>query len=407
MSSLIPRLHALWTKETLALLRDRHGLAALFVMPVIFILVMTMALHDAFMPGASIDVAYAVVDLDNSPQSQALVRRLDKSGSFRRIAVGQDLESAHEGIRQNQYALVLALPAKFGERLLAPAGADGQPTEPLTLLVDPTLNPALQLAFRNQTAAALGAIRADELTRRASKLFGLPVSPNAERDWPDEIVSVAVQNQRSIRPPSSVQQNVPAWLVFAMFFVVIPIASIFIIERQQGTLQRLRAIGLPFGYILAGKLLPFFIVNQLQAVLMVLVGMYIVPMLGGEALQMPAGISLFHWWLVAASVSLAAVAFALLVASLTRTSQQAVVVGGVGNILMGAIGGIMVPKFMMPAAMQRLAEWSPMAWGLDGFHTVMLRHGGFDAILPDLLKLLTFAVLSLIAAVWLNRSNQS
>ena len=407
MSSLIPRLHALWTKETLALLRDRHGLAALFVMPVIFILVMTMALHDAFMPGASIDVAYAVVDLDNSPQSQALVRRLDKSGSFRRIAVGQDLESAHEGIRQNQYALVLALPAKFGERLLAPAGADGQPTEPLTLLVDPTLNPALQLAFRNQTAAALGAIRADELTRRASKLFGLPVSPNAERDWPDEIVSVAVQNQRSIRPPSSVQQNVPAWLVFAMFFVVIPIASIFIIERQQGTLQRLRAIGLPFGYILAGKLLPFFIVNQLQAVLMVLVGMYIVPMLGGEALQMPAGISLFHWWLVAASVSLAAVAFALLVASLTRTSQQAVVVGGVGNILMGAIGGIMVPKFMMPAAMQRLAEWSPMAWGLDGFHTVMLRQGGFDAVLPDLLKLLTFAALSLTAAVWLNRSNQS
>ena len=407
MSSLIPRLHALWTKETLALLRDRHGLAALFVMPLIFILVMTMALHDAFMPGASIDVAYAVVDLDNSPHSQALVRRLDKSGSFRRIAVGQDLETALQGIRQNQYALVLALPAKFGERLLAPAGADGQPTEPLTLLVDPTLNPALQLAFRNQTAAALGAIRADELTRRAGKLFGLPISPTAERDWPDEIVSVAVQNQRSIRPPSSVQQNVPAWLVFAMFFVVIPIASIFIIERQQGTLQRLRAIGLPFGYILAGKLLPFFIVNQLQAVLMVLVGMYIVPMLGGEALQMPAGISLFHWWLVAASVSLAAVAFALLVASLTRTSQQAVVVGGVGNILMGAIGGIMVPKFMMPAAMQRLAEWSPMAWGLDGFHTVMLRQGGFDAVLPDLLKLLTFAALSLFAAVWLNRSNQS
>ena len=61
----------------------------------------------------------------------------------------------------------------------------------------------------------------------------------------------------------------------------------------------------------------------------------------------------------------------------------------------------------MTAPLSRLAAWSPMAWGLDGFHTVMLRHGGFDAILPDLLKLLTFAALSLIAAVWLNRSNQS
>lgn len=399
----LPRLWALWSKETKALLRDRHGLAALFVMPVIFILVMTMALHDAFMPGASIDVAYAVVDLDNSPQSQALVRRLDKSGSFRRIASGQNIDAARQGIRENRYALALTLPPKFGERLLAPAGADGQPTEPLTLLLDPALNPALQLAFRNQAAAALGAIRADELTRRAGKLFGLPVSPDAERDWPDEIVSIAIQNQRSIRPPSSVQQNVPAWLVFAMFFVVIPLASIFIIERQQGTLQRLRAMGLPFRFILAGKLLPFFVVNQLQAVLMVLVGIHIVPQLGGEALQMPEGLALFHWWLVAAAVSIAAVSFALLVASLTHTSQQAVVVGGVGNILMAAVGGIMVPKFMMPATMQRLAEWSPMAWGLDGFHTVMLRHGGFDAILPSLLSLLLFAVLALTAAIWLNR----
>ena len=46
-------------------------------------------------------------------------------------------------------------PAPGWRTLLAPAGADGQPTEALTLLVDPTLNPALQLAFRNQTSAAL------------------------------------------------------------------------------------------------------------------------------------------------------------------------------------------------------------------------------------------------------------
>ena len=101
-------------------------------------------------------------------------------------------------------------------------------------------------------------------------------------------------------------------------------------------------------------------------------------------------------------LALAAVAFALLVASLTRTSQQAVVVGGVGNILMGAIGGIMVPKFMMPAAMQTLAEFSPMAWGLQGFHTIMLRHGGFADILQPVVPLLACAAAALAAAVWLN-----
>ena len=397
-------LTALWRKETLALLRDRHGLAALFVMPVIFILVMTMALHDAFMPGAAIDVGYAIVDLDGSPHAQSLVKRLDKAGSFRRVAAPADVDTARAGLRASRYALVLVLPKGFGERLLTPGGADGQPTAPLTLLVDPTLNPALQLAFRNQTSAALGTLRADELSQRASQLFGLPSSGKPlEREWADEIVSEAVQNDRNVRPPSSVQQNVPAWLVFAMFFVVIPISSIFITERQQGTLQRLVTMGLPFRHVLLGKLLPFFAVNQIQALLMVAVGLYIVPLFGGEALVMPVGAGMLHWWLVAAAVSLAAVACALLVASIAKTTQQATIVGGVGNILMGAIGGIMVPKFMMPGAMQTLAECSPMAWGLNGFHTVMLRHGDFAAILPDLLKLLAFAAAALAVAIWLNR----
>lgn len=400
------RLTALWRKETLALLRDRHGLAALFVMPTIFILVMTMALHDAFMPGAAIDVGYAIVDLDGSAHSQSLARRLTKTGSFRLADTPGDVEAARQAIRDGRYALALVLPRGFGERLLAPAGADGQATEPLSLLVDPTLNPALQLSFRNQTSAALGTLRADELTRSAGKLFGLPTpTQSAERDWPDEIVSTAVQNDRSIRPPSSVQQNVPAWLVFAMFFVVIPISAILIAERQQGTLQRLAAMGLPFRFVLLGKLLPFFVVNQIQAVSMVAVGIWAVPLFGGEALVMPAGIGLFHCWLVAAAVSLAAVACALLVASLAQTTQQSTIVGGIGNILMAAIGGIMVPKFMMPGAMQTLAEWSPMAWALNGFHTVMLRDGGFSAILPDLLKLLACAALAIAAASWLNRSH--
>lgn len=400
------RLTALWRKETLALLRDRHGLAALFVMPTIFILVMTMALHDAFMPGAAIDVGYAIVDLDGSAHSQSLARRLNKTGSFRLADTVAEADAARQAIRDGRYALALVLPQGFGERLLAPAGVDGQATEPLTLLLDPTLNPALQLAFRNQTGAALGTLRADELTRRAGKLFGLPVAADtAERDWPDEIVSIAVQNDRSIRPPSSVQQNVPSWLVFAMFFVVIPISAILIAERQQGTLQRLAAMGLPFRFVLLGKLLPFFVVNQIQAVSMVAVGIWAVPLFGGEALVMPAGIGLFHCWLVAAAVSLAAVACALLVASLAQTTQQSTIVGGIGNILMAAIGGIMVPKFMMPGAMQTLAEWSPMAWALNGFHTVMLRDGGFSAILPDLLKLLACAALAIAAASWLNRSH--
>ena len=383
---------------------DRDNTACrLFIMPAIFILVMTMALRDAFSPGTTIDVAYVVVDLDQSVHSKALTQRLDKGAVFRRLEGGNDPDAARQGILAKRQALALVLPKGFGERLLTPAGADGQPTEQLQLLIDPTLNrPSARLP--QQIMAALGGVRADELTVRAGKLFGLPTAAGgtANQDWPDEIRSIAVRNDQSAQLPSSVQQNVPAWLIFAMFFVVIPVSSIFIIERQQGTLQRLRAMGLPFHLILAGKLLPFFLVNQVQAVMMVLVGIFVVRYSAARPWKSPKSAAAPQLVGVSAAVSLAAVAWALLIASLARTSEQATIVGGIGNILMGAIGGIMVPKFIMPATMQKLAAISPMAWGLEGFHNVMLRHGSFADILPNLVQLLVFAALSLLAAIWLN-----
>ena len=113
------RLIALWRKETLALLRDRHGLAALFVMPVIFILVMTMALHDAFMPGAAIDVGYAIVDLDGSPHSQSLVRRLNKTGSFRHVATVAQADTARQAIRDGRAGAWLSGKAYKAARRMA------------------------------------------------------------------------------------------------------------------------------------------------------------------------------------------------------------------------------------------------------------------------------------------------
>ena len=50
------------------------------------------------------------------------------------------------------------------------------------------------------------------------------------------------------------QQNVPAWLVFGAFFVVIPLSNTLIRERQQGTLRRLRTMPVGQGTLLVGKL---------------------------------------------------------------------------------------------------------------------------------------------------------
>ena len=158
------------------------------------------------------------------------------------------------------------------------------------------------------------------------------------------------------------------------------------------------SLRVPFSLLLFGRIVPYCAVNLVQAALMLAAGVTLVPWLGGEALALPA-----RWDLLAAvtfATSLAAVGWGLLVAVTSRTLEQATVIGGVGNILAAAIGGIMVPRFVMPESMQTLANASPMAWALDGFHAVLLRQGAAADIAAPCAKLVLLALVLLGAALW-------
>ena len=353
------RLVALWTKEWIALSRDLHGLAVLFLMPAAFIAIMSLALSDTF---GERRVKFAVLGKPELAQPLA-------GHGFHAVPPPPDEPAARDAVRRGDLPLVLVV-------------KDWSAGD-FHLLVDPSLPQPLLFAFQMRVlAAANGASPADLLQSFPTEVVGAPASSNAGG-------------------LSSVQQNVPAWLIFGMFFVVLPLASLFIVERRDGTLARLAAQRVPFPLILAGKIGPYFLINLAQAGLMLLVGRSVVPWLGGEALALPARWDLLL--LAAACTSVAALGWGLLVAVAARTLEQATVIGGVGNILAAALGGIMVPRFVMPQAMQRWAELSPMAWALDAFHAVMLRGGAAAALAPQCLKLLALGAALLAAAFWLHR----
>jgi len=223
-----------------------------------------------------------------------------------------------------------------------------------------------------------------------------PQPPNATM-----LALVQAERYASSGPrPSAVQQNVPAWLVFGMFFVIASLSNLFVQERSTGALARLQSLGVPNLSLLASKALPYLGVNAVQAALMLAVGVWVMPLIGGEALSL-AGI---HWsalLLALGAVSLAAVGTALALACAVRTHAQASAVGPIVNVLMAAIGGIMVPKFIMPAFMQRLAELSPMNWGLEALLNVLLRGGDVASTLPYALRLGGFAALMFAVALLL------
>jgi ABC-2 type transport system permease protein len=374
------RLLALWLKEWLALSRDIHGLAVLFLMPAVFIAVMSLALSDVY-KGDGRGVDFAVISADGAKAAAQIARDIAGEG-WRPIPPPADEAAAREAVRRGSPGLVLLAPSGFGDGLGPPPGQAG--SAPLRLLADPAL-PAVQLV--------------------AFQLRVLGVALGAKPSAMAQMFSVEVVGNPRGGRPSSVQQNVPAWLIFGMFFVVMPISALFIVERRDGTLARLVSQRVPFSMLLLGKVGPFFLINLAQAALMLLAGRTLVPWLGGETLVLPARWDLL--FLVAASTSLAAIGWGLLVAVGARTLEQATVIGGVGNILAAALGGIMVPRFVMPQAMQRVTELSPMAWALDGFHAVILRQGGAADIAASCAKLLALAAVLLGAALWLHHRRRT
>jgi ABC-2 type transport system permease protein len=377
-------------KESLLLTRDLHGLALLFVMPLAFVLIMSLALQDQFALRAGQRPAVLVIDHDGSTASKALLDGFTADAAFdvQRAATIPAEDELRLRLRDGDYAFALVLEKGFGASLATQPAAGTPPS--VGVIVAPDTGKQMEAIFIGTLRAALGR----ERLRAVLAAVGAPAGEQSAGN--DINLRYAYGSAAGGEMPSAVQQSVPGWLVFGVFFVVVPLSNTFIRERQLGTLRRLRSTNLSRGTILLGKLIPYFAVNQLQVVLMLAAGCWLVPLLGGEALRI--GGSWLALAAIAACLSIAALGLALLIAVVSRTTEQATLLGGTGNILLAAIGGIMVPKFVMPEGMRQVAEWSPMSWGLEGFLDVMLRGGGLAAIAPEAVGLTALGLVAILLA---------
>jgi len=373
-------LRALMKKELLALSRDLFGMAALFLMPAVFIVVMSMALKDVYSPAVK-PLAYAVENLDQGKVAARLLDRWAKEAGAPLPLPERWREDLQAG--RLQYVLVVepGFSAQMGE-----LGSKGEAK--LRLLAEPGLDHALFESRRARLIAEAAQLRAELLLAQLD--LGINVQALAGRP------TVVAERTTAGPRPTAVQQNVPAWLVFGMFFVVASITGLFVEERDCGALARLRSLGAQPWQLIMGKTAPYLLVNVVQAALMLAVGVWLMPVIGGEGMSLQG----VHWdalLLMVLAVGLAAVSLALAVACLVSTHGQAATIGPVLNILMAALGGVMVPTFIMPPVMREIARFSPMNWGLEGLLDVLLRSGDIASVLPEAGKLGAFALLMLAA----------
>ncbi|RRS30012.1 MAG: ABC transporter [Epsilonproteobacteria bacterium (ex Lamellibrachia satsuma)] len=367
---------AMIRKEFLLVLRDKQALMALFIMPAVFILIMSVSMRDIFSQD-TVHFDVSIDDLDTSEISKNLTAKIIKNKNFHIV-------------HKKDAQFIIQMPKGFGNI------EDEQNKTKLNIFVQGTVKSDVLEMFKSKLLKNIVKLELNVMKMRlgefsdeaANSIDLISLSSN-------DLFNVTYNKNKDI--PNSTQQSVPAWIVFGMFFIIIPMSTIYINERKQNTLARLNSMNISIFSITFSKIIPYLFIAQVQMWVMVAVGMFIVPLFNTPALEINGSVIALIFLSFALSIS--AIGLSTLIAASANSSEQATTIGGILNILLGSIGGVMVPKFIMPESMQKLADISPMSWGLDGFLDIFLKGGNFFMVLNESLMLIFFGIIALMISM--------
>lgn len=196
---------------------------------------------------------------------------------------------------------------------------------------------------------------------------------------------------------------VPSYTVMFAFFLVLTMGWLFVSERRQGTLKRLRAAPVSRAEVLLGKLTPCLALSLAQGAFLLLAGKLVFGMRWGPA-DWPLWKQVVWLLPVVGTTSLAAMGLALLVAALARTEAQVAIYGTLLVLILAGVSGCLMPRDLMPEQMKELSLVTPHAWALDAYAQLLLSaHPNLVIVGQACLALTLFGVAFASVAWWVLR----
>jgi ABC-type Na+ efflux pump permease subunit len=408
----------IWTlakKDLRLLLRDPRAVVVLLAMPLIFILVLGVSLGEGFGQKPDDRLRISVVDLDKPfldvvtkkelTWSKTVARDLAQTAGIR-VEVIPTLAEAEELVRTGKRAAVIVFGPQFSEKMtlssFLPGGVnplfrDGVDLKALDskILVDPTQLTAASIIEQVGQVTMLRVVLPWMIGRAFEKIgdqMGAFVKNALQKMFPNynlmgttwqaltraeergekgaEVSIYGSEKGTGLlgRGAQRYQTLVPSYTVMFAYFLVLTVGWLFVAERRQGTLKRLRAAPLSRTEILLGKLLPCFALSIAQGLFLLLAGKLIFDMSWGDH---PAWLLL-----VVFTTSLSAMGLALLVASVARSEAQVAIYGTLLVLVLAGISGcLMGDRELMPENMQQFSLITPQAWALIAYKQLLANPG--------------------------------
>jgi len=422
-------MHKLWVstyKEFLLLTRDIGGIAILFIMPLVLIVTITLIQDSTFKTVNESKIPILLVDNDKGTISKTIFKGLQESNSFE-VILKEEEATAKELVFKGDYQLAIVIPENLSsdlnkkvtqnvEGILAEFGLEEDTETPkkeeiAKKEVNLYFDPATQLTFKSSVKNGIDKMISKIETQSIYKAFQEQISDDESEVVFDtdsfisfkEIMPIVAGEKEMI--PNSVQHNVPAWTLFAIFFIIVPLSINIVKEKSQGTFVRLRTNPVSYATVLGGKTVVYLLVCIIQFILMLLIGVYLFPSLGLPELDISGRIGLL--FIVTIFAGLAAIGLGLLLGTVAKTQEQSAPFGATFVVILAAMGGVWVPVFVMPKMMQVLSNFSPMNWGLNAYYDVFLRNSSFIEIVPEITTLFLFFIVTTVISIIYNEKKNA
>lgn len=432
-------------KDIRLLWRDRTALMLLFCMPAALALIITLVQQNIFETSHGGTIHGILVNQDNSNLADLVEKELSARPGIVLTRWQDSEKNALEVLETGSYQFCILIPA--GTRLAIETAAietiakgwgaqehnyadlpartdtDRLSFQPeLRVYMDPTLGGGFKVAIQNAlNQIILGLEMHLKLAFFAETLkLYIPTPENMQ----DNILLKRIESLPALVTPApdllrveifpagragftvlptATQQTLPAMAVFGMFFIVVPLSGALIRERHSGIFMRLAVAPVSVASISAARIVAYSLVCLCQFGLIVLVGKTLLPWLGGAPLVI--GSKFLPVLMIVVCIALAACGSGLLLGVLGRTTEQASAIGPIAVVIAAAIGGIMVPVFVMPPVMQTLSRFSPLEWGHRALLDVLVRGAGLQIVWQRMALLLLFFAVTLLISRLCYRQN--
>jgi len=403
------KLWATIVKDIRVLKRDRVGLAMMFGMPVLLVLIVTSIQNNTFQLINKTKIPILICNRDTGKISAEFIQAVDKTDMFKLELVSKDQgeKQITDRMRNKDMLLSLIIAADFSAKIdtnavrvtgkaLTAFGLEGDTLGPktgneglVTLYYQPILQESIRQTIQGALYGALQLVASKQVLRKLYfSINEKPLSTKLENELLDNnmtIKDIPVSLDKSMKRPNASQHNVPAWTIFAMFFVVISLGGSIVREKLSGSFIRLKTLPTNYFISLLSKQLTYLLVTMLQAALIFAIGVWVFPSIGLPPLNLPADmlglvfVTLICGW--------CAVSYAICIGVFARTQEQANGFGAVSIVILAAIGGLMVPSFAMPDTFRTAMKFSPLHWCLEAYYGLFLDGGKMKDVLVNVIPL--------------------